>query len=184
MSVKAHRHVVHHRKHRHVTHHRKHRRHVLHHHRRKRRSARSKVGLAAPPVLAPVLERAQPGGWITGGNDHLPVCATVAVANCLLTATGVRATDAQILALHDVARGDRDGANLDDILDALLTHGLAGVRPRDIAPVAVARAGLLAVSWTAGWHAVAVPPGQPRWVSWGNLADPFGDPVEGWLISW
>ena len=135
MSVKAKRHVVHHRRKRHVIHHRHHRRHVHHHHRRRaRRHTKSGASLAeARSYIADIYNsRAADLGILNNFNslnDWLPVCAAEAVASSWLLSSGRTVTPGAIWALHEGGGGDLEGAELTDILDALLGLGLAGIRP-------------------------------------------------------
>jgi len=208
MSVKAHRRVVHHRTHRHrkqssmstftmagrkkgtTADGRAHRK-VVH-----RRRAR-KVSLARPdkyiadiydsrlPVLPEGMSRIMP--WVAGGNDRWPVCGAAAAANSLLIASGHAVPAAAVLALHDRARGDRVGADMADVLDALLAGGLAGIRPRAVALLAGGGAllpgDLVIVRLGAEAHAAAVGPAG-WWVTWGELAAPLGAVEDAWRITW
>jgi hypothetical protein len=180
VSVKAKRHVVHHRKKRHVVHHRKKRRHVTHHLRRRRR----KAGAAAPAALA------YGGGWLDAGNDQWPVCAAAAVANGLLYAGGPALPVSAVLALHDAARGDAWGADLDDVLAELAARGICGIRPASVGlhdrpPLPQSGNGeciLADAEWAGGSHAVVLHPAG--WITWGRLLAPFGTIERTWRIRW
>lgn len=184
MSVKGKRHVVHHRRKRHLVHHRRHRRHVVHHSHRRKHRLRGKVGLAAPPLLPP------PGWWLEGGNATVAVCGATAAANGLLAAGGPASGDGAVAALHAAAGGDEDGVRADDLLDALLARGLAGVRAAAVEPVTSRQflspgggfCQVAEVRWAGGLHMVLLQPAG--WVSWGRLLAPFGVIERTWLIRW
>src|SRR5581483_8398543 len=80
------------------------------------------------PVKVPVPGRhGLAGGGMLAG---LPVCAAVAAAQSLLLATGIRASEDDILALHGLG-----GGCLEPTFAALLRRGLAGVRAAGVRPV-------------------------------------------------
>jgi hypothetical protein len=119
-----------------------------------------------------------PGGWI--GNDVLPSCVAVAVANSLLAQTGFRAPDEDVAALHRLAGGTWDaGTVVSDTLGALLDYGLCGFRPCDV--TAGDPAGDVVAA--AGDHAFLLCRGEA--VTWG-AAFPAGDLAveEAWAIRW
>jgi hypothetical protein len=115
--------------------------------------------------------------WILAGNDVLPSCAAAAVANSLLAATGYRAGDDAALALFETA-----GEVTEDILDCVLTRGIAGIRP---AAVTRGGGGLAALLLPEGRHVVAVTSGHA--VTWGGtlpweLLAPYAE--ETWTLTW
>lgn len=65
----------------------------------------------------------------------LPLCASLAVAESLLAATGTAAGEDDLLRLHEVAGGTAEGASLAGVLGALEREGLAGIRPLSVAEV-------------------------------------------------
>ncbi len=80
------------------------------------------VGLAIPGAIA--------DGWILGGNDWHQGCAAVALANSLLMATGLRASDRDVLDLYWLTADDPDtGAGILATLEAAAEYGLGGYRP-------------------------------------------------------
>jgi hypothetical protein len=162
--------------------------------------ARRKAGAGAPAV---------PGQWITGGNGEHETCAATAVANSLLAATGVRASEGDVLALHEAAGGDADGASLASVLAAAARCGLAGVRPVrcQALPGGGCRPGCLAeLELAEGHRGQAVwdvaDPGAPEWgvhaalllapwtaVTWGGLVlvTPWfaqAHIAAGWRVWW
>jgi hypothetical protein len=68
------------------------------------------------------------GFWITGANDEQPSCVATAIANSLLAATRVRATEEQVMILHRHAGGG-DGVSISDALASVMQSGLAGYKP-------------------------------------------------------
>jgi hypothetical protein len=58
----------------------------------------------------------------------MPLCAAAAVTECLLAATGFRASGEDILRLHEAAGGDWEGAALAAVLGAAAERGVAGYR--------------------------------------------------------
>lgn len=83
-----------------------------------RDEARSKRDLARART-AGLARAVRPGEWILGGNDQYLTCATAAVANSLLLATGKRASDEDVLELHRRAGGtEATGASVLDVLEA------------------------------------------------------------------
>jgi hypothetical protein len=140
----------------------------------------AKKKAALPRSLIPV----PPGTalWLPGCNDLLPVCAVTAVANHLLAATGVTASDADMLALHDLAGGD-DGARIGTVLDAACQAGLAGIRLRRFGPADFTGPGLVCgISTRRGYHAaLSHPYGM---VSWGLVLPRTGELMEAWALEW
>jgi hypothetical protein len=133
---------------------------------------------------------ALPGAWITGGNDVLPTCGAAATANSLLAATGHRASDADIMVLHQmVASGG--GVVLGDLMEALMDCGLGGAWP-----VSVLRQEILPdlplTCHVLPGTAVVEGGGDHAWLrltrgvaTWGDVAAcPPAAPDERWLIRW
>jgi hypothetical protein len=120
--------------------------------------------------------------WLPGCLNERPVCYAVAIANHLLAATGIAASDADILALHDLAGGD-NGATIDLALEAAAEYGLAGVKLAsfemgdEIIPGMV-----VGVQTRRGYHAVLSHP--YGLISWGLLMPRFGEPEEAWGLDW
>lgn len=97
-----------------------------------RDEARSKRDLARART-AGLARAGRPGEWILGGNDQYLTCATAAVANSLLLATGKRASDDDVLNLHQRAGGtEATGTSVLDVLETAQRYGLAGVRAEPI----------------------------------------------------
>jgi hypothetical protein len=120
--------------------------------------------------------------WLPGCNDQLPTCGTVAVANQMLSTTGIIPSDADILILHEHAGGN-DGATIENVLEAAGHHGLAGVKlasygtSEDIWPGMV-----VGVQTRRGYHAVLSH--EYGLISWGLLMPRFGEPGEAWALEW
>jgi hypothetical protein len=116
------------------------------------------------------------GGWVTGGNDVLETCAMTAVANSLLFATGLRASDEEIAAFGE-------GLTIEEALE-LARGGLAGVRLRDAFPVgAVFPGAVLGLELDGGSHA-ALSARRGLMVSWGGLVPARGVVEEAWALDW
>jgi hypothetical protein len=129
------------------------------------------AGLARPTV---------PGGWVLGGNDRYATCAAAAVANSLLLATGIRAGDEDVLALHVAAAGHPGTpASVLGVLEAALEHGLAGWPLTGFGP----GSGIAEISLPGGLHAVAL--GDGFAVTWGNAVPvPQWPVLATWAITW
>lgn len=120
--------------------------------------------------------------WVPGCIDDLPVCYATAIANSLLTTTGIGASDEDILTLHDHAGGD-DGATIANALDAASYHGLAGVKLKTFWQTEEILPGMVVgVQTRLGYHAVL----SHRFglISWGLLMPRFGTPEEAWALEW
>lgn len=120
--------------------------------------------------------------WLPGCDDELPVCGVTAVANHLLAATGIAATDAEMLALHLLAGGD-DGARIETVLDAAVHEGLAGHKLILFGQADRASPGTVCgLAMGSGYHAVLAHP----WgmVSWGMLLPWAGCLEEAWYLDW
>ena len=151
--------------------------------------AAAKSGKKAPAsrkkAALPLAGRSQGLGpvlWLPGCINEQPVCYAVAIANHLLAATGIAASDTDILALHKLAGGD-EGATISLALEAAGAHGLAGVKlaafePGDeIFPCMV-----VGVQTRRGYHAALSHP--YGLISWGLLMPRFGEPEEAWTLDW
>src|ERR1039457_871631 len=106
----------------------------------KKAAAKKTVAKKAPAKKAVAKKKAAPvkkkaafagpprdGEWITGANDVYPLCGPVAIANSLLAATGVVASNGDIERLYRAAGGHGDsGADLPALLAAAAAEGLAG----------------------------------------------------------
>lgn len=144
----------------------------------KRAKHHPKRKLARSPLLSS-------GPWILGGNNVAGNCAAVAVANSLLLATGIRATDAELLALHD-----RCGPlSISEALAAVAARGLSGIRPVSFCDVSrtglpfTARGLLLGLEMPGGSHAALGLAGGL--VTWGELAGWDDELIdEAWLVTW
>lgn len=143
---------------------------------------RALSGRRHKPRMAPVTTSRPPGHWITAGNDEgAPNCASVAIANHLLAATGIR------LAEEEVTRFSawHDG----DLWQALCVMRLC--QPwRDRAVLTTARdAEALAagqvwgVTVPEGPHAVASS-GEALIVSWGGEVPFTGQVEEAYELAW
>ena len=140
---------------------------------------------AALPALSRAHTLAQPGIvlWLPGCDDELPVCAVTAVANHLLAATGAIATDADMLALHELAGGD-SGATIENVLDAAATCGLAGRHLTRFGVADRASPGTIAgLRMAGGYHAVLVAPAGMV-ISWGMVLPQTGNPEESYWLDW
>lgn len=137
--------------------------------------ARTRNHLKPLPKKAPAL--ALPGC----GLHDLPVCGPVAIAEHLLAATGVYATDGQIL---DLAMRTSGGC-LADYLEQAATGGLAGVRLARFwrCDDELAVPGLVyGMQFRRGYHSVLMRP--DGMLSWGMLLPVIGRPLEAWGIKW
>ena len=85
-------------------------------------------------------------GLALPGTADSPLCAATAVAVSLLLATGVRASDDDIAALHTAAGGDGGGAALEDVHTAVLRRGLAGMRLASAVPAPAGEGTLVSVA--------------------------------------
>jgi hypothetical protein len=145
-----------------------------------RSAARS--GRRYKPRAAPAGAPATAPAWITAGNDAgTPNCTSVAIANHLLAAVGIRASDAAIARLDALHDGTIAGA-----LDALRRRQpwrhyavLARARP---AP-APAPGQVWGLSAPQGPHA-ALSTGAAMIASWGQDAPFTGQVEEAWCLAW
>jgi hypothetical protein len=140
----------------------------------------------AAAVMAPGTELLP--GWSMGCNDWGPTCASAAVANHLLAATGLVMTEQQVMLAHMLAGGD-DGADIPAVLEALTAHpallagGLGAVARFWRADEQLIVPGLVAViALPHARHAVLSHP--DGMVSWGGVRPWTGEPLEAWAIEW
>ncbi len=121
------------------------------------------------------------GEWVTGYNDEAPTCLATAIANSLLSVTGLRVTDDDVLLLFRQSGGGH-GVSVADSLAALATHGIGGHRPASYAPLEGAL-GLGDIVGLAGTHAACFTENGP--VSWGATVSGDWEPDgEAWRIDW
>ena len=143
---------------------------------------KKKAAFAGPP---------RDGEWITGPNDVYPLCGPVAVANSLLAATGVVASNGDIERLYRAAGGHGDsGADLKDLIAAAMAEGLAGYRladyrhaSTDVWPGLVL---LLSIDDVPVWHAAATAP-DGRVISWGEtttISELSARVEDAWSLTW
>jgi hypothetical protein len=155
--------------------------------------AAKKSGKVAPKKAAAIapaeLALAPASYWALGGNDEIPDCAAVAVANHLRASTGLVMADENILRLHVLAGGnDDESTSIVSVLEILHEHpGWFGVRAllasftRTDEEVIVA--GLVVrVSLPHAGHAVLSHP--QGMVSWGQVLPWAGVPDEAWALEW
>lgn len=127
--------------------------------------------------------------WITGPNDTRDLCAPVALANCLLAATGIQASNGDIERLYKAAGGIGDsGVPLLPVLAAAASTGLAGCRLATYRPAAGlddADLLLIALAGLDSLHAAAA--GHGDVVMWG-AAVPLDDlnaaVIGAWSLTW
>ena len=155
-----------------------------------RAKAAAKAGKKAPvkakKAALPVSQSTWTGPslWLPGCNAERPTCIVTAIANHLLAATGVQASDASILELHERAGGD-GSATIATVLEAAADYGLAGqllekFGPGD--PEGVVPGVIYGVTMRRGYHAVlAHPYGM---VSWCWFMAWSGEPQETWELQW
>lgn len=125
--------------------------------------------------------------WISGPNDTRQLCAPVAVANTLLGATGVEASNGTIEALYARAGGIGDtGVPVPVVLAAARIHGLAGCRLKSWRPAALDDADLVLLELADGVHAAAFAGMQV--ITWGaevpleDLED--ASIIGAWSLTW
>ena len=153
---------------------------------------KKKAAFAGPP---------RAGEWITGPNDVYPLCGPVAVANSLLAATGVVASNGDIERLYRAAGGHGDsGADMEDLIAAVAAEGLAGyrlastckltndsyirtARPGEVWPGLVL---LLSLDDVPVWHAAATAP-DGAVISWGEtttISELSARVEDAWSLTW
>jgi len=128
--------------------------------------------------------------WITGPNDDgWTMCGPVAIANHLLAATGVEASNADVERLYKAAGAIGDsGAPLEFFLAAAAGTGLAGCRLASYGRVCLPDAGvlLLAIGGVDDLHAAARTR-DGRVVLWGDDVEleTLGALVlDAWSLTW
>lgn len=146
------------------------------------RSVAAKLGVQyqAPKKAAAPLEADSLA--ISADAIHLlPVCAAVVLAEHLLVATGVFATDEEILSLANLA-GD---VSLPDLLELVRAEGFCGMRLtafRRMDPGLIVPALVCGVETENGYHAaLAHPAGM---LSWGMVLPWPAAPAEAWYLEW
>jgi hypothetical protein len=170
----------------------------------KKAAAKKTVAKKAPAKKAVAKKKAAPvkkkaafagpprdGEWITGANDVYPLCGPVAVANSLLAATGVVASNGDIERLYRAAGGHGDsGADMEDLLAAAMAEGLAGYRlagyrhaGTNLWPGLVL---LLSIDGVPVWHAAATA-ADGRVISWGEtttISELSASVEDAWSLTW
>jgi len=115
--------------------------------------------------------------FVTGGNHIAGTCTMTAVANSLLLATGLRATDEEILAFDEAL-------SIEDAIELAGCRGLAGVQLADAWPLAAPEPGcVVRLDLEEGSHA-ALLAGDGLMVSWGGLVPARGRAAEAWALDW
>ena len=145
----------------------------------------AKATVSTPASLA---RSALGSRWITGPNATRPLCAPVAVANTLLAATGVEASDASLERLYRTAGGiGRHSAPLASVLLAARYDGLAGCRLKSCRRAALDDADilLLELPGEASLHCAAFAGMQV--ITWGGeipLQDFDALIIDAWSLAW
>lgn len=125
--------------------------------------------------------------WICELNEERQLCVPVALANALLGATGVEASNGQIERLYARAGGIGDtGVPVLSALAATLREGLAGCRLKKVRPAALDDADLLLLDFPGqGLHAAAF--AGMHVIAWGAEI-PLGDLdariIDAWSLTW
>jgi hypothetical protein len=127
--------------------------------------------------------------WIAGPNDGgWNLCTPVAVANALLGATGLEATNAQIERLYARAGGTgSSGVPVMSALSAASRYGLAGCRLKGLRRAALDDADLILAQFPCedGLHAAAF--AGMTVITWGGeipLEDLDARIVGAWSLTW
>jgi hypothetical protein len=169
----------------------------------KKAAAKKTVAKKAPAKKAVAKKKAAPvkkkaafagpprdGEWITGPNDVYPLCGPVAVANSLLAATGVVASNGDIERLYRAAGGHGDsGADMDDLIAAAAAEGLAGYRLASYRHATAWGPGLvllLSLDDVPVWHAAATAP-DGAVISWGEtttISELSARVEDAWSLTW
>ena len=169
----------------------------------KKTTAKKTVAKKAPAKKAVAKKKATPvnkkaafagqpraGEWITGPNDTYPLCGPVAVANSLLAATGVVASNGDIERLYRAAGGHGDsGADMEDLIAVVAAEGLAGCRLAGYRAAAAGGPGLVLLLSLEGvpvWHAAATAP-DGRVISWGEtttISELSARVEDAWSLTW
>src|ERR1039457_1263884 len=174
----------------------------------KKTAAKKTVAKKAPAKKAVAKKKAAPvkkkaafagpprgGEWITGPNDVYPLCGPVAVANSLLAATGVVASNGDIERLYRAAGGHGDsGADMEDLMASAAAEGVAGCRVAGYQKVIVPGTSviapglvlLLSIDDVPVWHAAATAP-DGRVISWGEtttISELSASVEDAWSLTW
>jgi hypothetical protein len=143
---------------------------------------KKKAAFAGPP---------RDGEWITGPNDVYPLCGPVAVANSLLAATGVVASNGDIERLYRAAGGHGDsGSDMEALMAAAATEGLAGYRLASYPHATAWGPGLVLLLSLEDvpdvWHVAATDVGG-RVISWGEtttISEMSARVEDAWSLTW
>jgi hypothetical protein len=128
--------------------------------------------------------------WIAGPNDGAwSMCAPVAVANALLGATGLEASNAQVERLYAQAGGTgRTGVPVMSALAAARIYGLAGCRLKAVRRAGLDDADLILARFAGredGLHAAAF--AGMTVITWGGevpLEDLDATIIGAWSLTW
>jgi hypothetical protein len=125
--------------------------------------------------------------WIAGPNDGgWNLCAPVAVANALLGALGVEASNGQIERLYAAAGGIGDtGVPLLSALAAARRDGLAGCRLKSWRHAALDDADILLLAFPEGLHSAAF--AAMTVITWGGeipLENLDATIIDAWSLTW
>jgi hypothetical protein len=122
-----------------------------------------------------------------------PLCGPVAIANDLLAATGVVASNGDIERLYRAAGGHGDsGADMEDLIAAAMAEGLAGYRLAGYQHVYTTDGLwpglvlLLSLEGVPVWHAAATDAGG-RVISWGEtttISELSARVEDAWSLTW
>lgn len=127
--------------------------------------------------------------WLVGPNDTRDLCGPVALANALLAATGVEATNAAIERLYARAGGIGDsGVPIPSLLHEMAATGLAGCRLASWSPLPTTEGAglvLMELGHGLGVHAAALAGASA--VMWGAeiALDDLAVTLTGaWSLTW
>lgn len=130
------------------------------------------------------------GEWITAGNEELPNCVAVAIANSLLVCTGYRVDDAAVMQLHNATAGV-DGVSIGEALSYVSRETIGGFAPVSfgLIPTPGARIDGALIGMTDGVNDHAVTWTPRGLISWGSplthdLATGWIEDGEAWFIDW
>ena len=143
---------------------------------------KKKAAFAGPPLG---------GEWITGPNDVYPLCGPVAVANSLLAATGVVASNGDIERLYRAAGGHGDSAvDMEALMAAAAAEGLAGYRLAEDRHATAWGPGLVLLLSLDDvpdvWHAAATT-ADGAVISWGEtttISELSAHVEDAWSLTW
>lgn len=128
-------------------------------------------------------------GWITGPNETRDLCGPVALANALLAATGIHASNGEIERLYRAGGGIGDtGIPIPVLLTEATVTGFAGcgLTWRTVIHGNDADLVLMEVAGVADAHAAAITPGGLA-VMWGaepSLNDLDARLLGAWSLTW